>query len=101
MFPTGGMRKMRQEGPVHDVFPLLVSALVRASPLDVVVIAVYLVGITAFGIRVGCRQVSRFLLRHMRIPPKRSQCVHTHTLPFASFEVKRPPEYQAGDQRQF
>jgi hypothetical protein len=46
-------------------------------------------------------QISQFPLCHLRIPPKRSQRVHTHTLPSASFDVKRPPEYQAGDQRQF
>src|SRR6187200_1730500 len=45
-----------QEDSVHDGCPLLVSVLVRASPLDLVVIAVYLVGITAFGIRVGYRR---------------------------------------------
>lgn len=42
------------------------------------------------------REFSQLLLRHMRIPPKRSQRVHAHTLPFArqltANGAKRCPE---------
>jgi hypothetical protein len=41
------LRPLRMPREVHFV---------RASPLDVIVIAVYLVGITLFGIRVGYRR---------------------------------------------